>query len=130
MKLKNESHLAYCTNIHRGSSWSETLESLDLYTMRVKEKICPKEPYAIGLRLSASAAAELSEPAKLKAFQKWLDDRQCYVFTINRFPYGDFHGTRERGRVSSRLDDAERMSYTKRLFDLICQIAQKGWRQV
>ena len=31
MKLKNDSHLAYCTYIHRGSSWSETLESLDLY---------------------------------------------------------------------------------------------------
>ena len=127
MKLKNDSHLAYCTNIHRGSSWSETLESLDLYTMRVKEKICPKDPFAIGLRLSASAAAELSEPDKLKAFQKWLDDRRCYVFTINGFPYGDFHGTRVKEDVY-RPDWAtrERVDYTKRLFDLICQIAPEG----
>lgn len=127
MKLKNDIHLAYCTNIHRGSSWSETLESLDLYTMRVKEKICPKDPFAIGLRLSASAAAELSEPDKLKAFQKWLDDRRCYVFTINGFPYGDFHGTRVKEDVY-RPDWAtrERVDYTKRLFDLICQIAPEG----
>ena len=95
--------------------------------MRVKEKICPKEPYAIGLRLSASAAAELSEPAKLKAFQKWLDDRQCYVFTINGFPYGDFHGTRVKEDVY-RPDwtTRERVAYTKCLFDLICQIAPEG----
>jgi len=127
MKLKNDCHLAYCTNIHRGSSWNETLESLDLYTMRVKERVCPKDPYAIGLRLSASAAAELSDPAKLKAFQKWLDDRQCYVFTINGFPYGDFHGTRVKEDVY-RPDwtTRERLDYTKRLFDLICQIAPEG----
>ena len=37
MKLANNSHLAYCTNIHRGSSWAETLESLDQYTLRVRE---------------------------------------------------------------------------------------------
>lgn len=127
MKLKNDCHLAYCTNIHRGSSWSETLESLDRYTMRVKEQVCPKDPYAIGLRLSASAAAELSDPHKLKAFQKWLDERQCYVFTINGFPYGDFHGTRVKEDVY-RPDwtTRERVDYTKRLFDLICQIAPEG----
>ncbi len=127
MKLANDSHLAYCTNIHRGSSWSQTLDSLDQYTMRVRERVCPKDPYAIGLRLSASAARELSNPATLNAFRKWLDDRDCYVFTINGFPYGDFHGTRVKEEVY-RPDwtTAERLEYTKTLFDLIRQIAPEG----
>lgn len=127
MKLANNSHLAYCTNIHRGSSWAETLESLDQYTLRVRERVCPEDPYAIGLRLSASAARELSVPSNLLAFRKWLDERDCYVFTINGFPYGDFHGTRVKEDVY-RPDwtTPERLEYTKLLFDLLCEIAPEG----
>ena len=127
MKLANNSHLAYCTNIHRGSSWAETLESLDQYTLRVRERVCPKDPYAIGLRLSAPAARELSAPSNLLAFRKWLDERECYVFTINGFPYGDFHGTRVKEDVY-RPDwtTPERLEYTKLLFDLLCEIAPEG----
>ncbi|MDA7640690.1 metabolite traffic protein EboE [Opitutaceae bacterium] len=127
MKLANNSHLAYCTNIHRGSSWAETLESLDQYTLRVRKRVCPEDPYAIGLRLSASAARELSVPSNLLAFRKWLDERDCYVFTINGFPYGDFHGTRVKEDVY-RPDwtTPERLEYTKLLFDLLCEIAPEG----
>ena len=127
MKLANNSHLAYCTNIHRGSSWAETLQSLDQYTLRVRERVCPKDPYAIGLRLSAPAARELSAPSNLLAFKKWLDERECYVFTINGFPYGDFHGTRVKEDVY-RPDWTikERLEYTKLLFNLICDIAPEG----
>ena len=127
MKLANNSHLAYCTNIHRGSSWAETRESLDQYTLRVRERVCPEDPYAIGLRLSASAARELSVPSNLLAFRKWLDERDCYVFTINGFPYGDFHGTRVKEDVY-RPDwtTPERLEYTKLLFDLLCEIAPEG----
>lgn len=127
MKLANNSHLAYCTNIHRGSTWKETLDSLDQYTMRVRDRVCPDGDYAIGLRLSASAARELSEPSNLLSFRKWLDERRCYVFTINGFPYGDFHGTRVKEEVY-RPDWAtsERLDYTKLLFDLLCEIAPDG----
>jgi len=127
MKLANNSHLAYCTNIHRGSSWPETLDSLDRYTMKVRDRVCPDDEYAIGLRLSASAARQLSDRATLLEFQRWLEKRKCYVFTINGFPYGDFHGTRVKEEVY-RPDwtSSDRVDYTKSLFDLLCQIAPPG----
>ncbi|MBT6768650.1 MAG: metabolite traffic protein EboE [Opitutales bacterium] len=127
MKLANNSHLAYCTNIHRGSSWAETLDSLDRYTMKVRDRVCPDDEYAIGLRLSASAAKQLSDSATLLEFQRWLEKRKCYVFTINGFPYGDFHGTRVKEAVY-RPDwtSPDRVEYTKSLFDLLCQIAPPG----
>jgi len=83
MKLDHGLHLAYCTNIHRGESWNETLAALEKYTLAVKKRVCPDKPYAIGLRLSDQASRELSDKTALLAFQKWLDQHGCYVFTIN-----------------------------------------------
>src|SRR3954471_5841391 len=99
MKLNHGLHLAYCTNIHRGENWAETFASLQRYTLAVREQVSPGKPYAIGLRLSQQAALELSDGAALLGFQKWLDKHQCYVFTINGFPYGKFHGTRVKEQV-------------------------------
>ena len=94
MKLSHGLHLAYCTNIHRGESWAQTFETLQKYTLAVRDQVCAGQPYAIGLRLGADAARELSDRPTLLAFQKWLERNHCYVFTINGFPYGQFHGTR------------------------------------
>jgi hypothetical protein len=120
MKLNHGLHLAYCTNIHRGESWAETFDSLNRYTLAVRERVCPGQPYAIGLRLSATAARELSSREQLVEFQRWLARNQCYVFTINGFPYGQFHGTRVKEQVyQPDWTSRERLEYTNLLFDLL-----------
>ena len=127
MKLNHGLHLAYCTNIHRGESWPEIFDALQRYTLKVKERVCHDEPYAIGLRLSARAAQELNNGNALLEFQRWLEREQCYVFTINGFPYGQFHGTRVKEQVY--LPDwtsLERLAYTNLLFDLLAQIVPAG----
>ncbi|MBH54215.1 MAG: hypothetical protein CMI18_07695 [Opitutaceae bacterium] len=127
MHLAHNSHLAYCTNIHRGGDWPETLDSLDRFTLAVRDQACPEDEYAIGLRLGASAARELSDPKTLLAFQKWLEKNNCYVFTINGFPYGNFHGARVKDQVY-RPDwtTRERLDYTKLLFEVLCKILPDG----
>lgn len=123
MKFSGDRHLAYCTNIHRGESWPETFHALNRYTLAVKARVCPNQQYAIGLRLSARAAKELSDSSTLLAFRQWLDNHNCYVFTINGFPYGNFHGERIKEQVF--LPDwsaPERLEYTKLLFDILCQL--------
>jgi sugar phosphate isomerase/epimerase len=123
MKLKHGLHLAYCTNIHRGESWAQTLDSLERYTLPVRERVCPNAPYAIGLRLGQQAARELAEPASFSRFQRWLDVYNCYVFTINGFPYGAFHGTRVKEQVySPDWTSRERVEYTKLLFELLAKL--------
>ena len=123
MRLSHDWHLAYCTNIHRGETWPETLANLERHTLAVRERICPGQPYAIGLRLGADAARELSEPATLTAFQRWLERHSCYVFTINGFPYGRFHGTRVKEQVyAPDWTTPERLAYTKLLFDLLVKL--------
>jgi hypothetical protein len=127
MRLNHGLHLAYCTNIHRGEDWRETFESLNTYALAVKEWVCPKKPFAIGLRLSNRASEELREPSALKKFQQWLDEHECYIFTINGFPFGRFHGARVKEQVY--LPDwtsAERLEYTNRLFDLLVKLVPPG----
>ena len=127
MRLKHGWHLAYCTNIHRGETWDQTFRTLNEYTLAVREQVCPGQPYAIGLRLGDQASRELSQPAVLKRFQSWLTEHQCYVFTINGFPYGRFHGARVKEDVY-RPDwtTRERLDYTKRLFDLLAALVPEG----
>jgi hypothetical protein len=127
VELHHGRHLAYCTNIHRGETWRETLGALSTHTRAVRERVCPRGPFAIGLRLSQQAAVELSDPKVLMSFHRWLEDNSCYVFTINGFPYGRFHGTRVKEQVyAPDWTSPERLAYTNRLFDLLTQLLPAG----
>jgi hypothetical protein len=82
---------------------------------------------ALRLRLSAQAARELSQGQSLTQFQGWLEKHHCYVFTINGFPYGRFHGQRVKEQVY--LPDwtsTTRLEYTNLLFDLLAQLVPDG----
>jgi len=127
MELLHGIHLGYCTNIHRGETWEETWRGLEEYTLRVRERVAPDKPYGIGLRLSEQAARKLAEPCWLAEFEEWLEKHNCYVFTINGFPYGSFHGTRVKEQVF-RPDwtTPERLEYTKLLFDILARLLPKG----
>ncbi len=127
MQLKHHIHLAYCTNIHRGQNWPETFQTLQQYTLKVRHRVARGKPYAIGLRLSHQAALELSAPGTLTQFQRWLEKENCYVFTINGFPYGAFHG--RPVKELAYLPDwttSERVDYTNLLFDLLAQLLPPG----
>jgi hypothetical protein len=127
MQLNHGLHLAYCTNVHRGENWEQTFASLNQHTLAVRDAVAPGRPYAIGLRLGDQASRELIEHARLDAFRRWLDEHQCYVFTINGFPYGKFHGSRVKEQVY-RPDwtSPDRLAYTNRLFDILAELLPPG----
>ena len=128
MELQHGIHLGYCTNIHRGESWRETFAGLSQHTDRVRQRVSPDSPYAIGLRLGFDAISELNQDSKSKtAFAKWLEKTNSYLFTINGFPYGRFHGGRVKEQVYSPDWTApERLEYTKALFDFISEMAPEN----
>ena len=123
MRLHYGLHLAYCTNVHPGETWDQTLDSLNRWTLKVKDQLNCSDPFAIGLRLSDRASRELMDEPRLLEFQRWLERHRCYVFTINGFPFGSFHGTRvkEQVYVPDWTSD-QRFEYTKRLFDLLARL--------
>lgn len=128
MQFDHNIHLAYSTNIHRGNSWPKTFGSLRDDTLRVREQVCPAgEPFGIGLRLSNEASLELINPDRLAEFRRWLEANHCYVFTINGFPYGNFHGTRVKEQVYvPDWQTPERLDYTKRLFAILAELLPAG----
>jgi hypothetical protein len=120
-------HLTYCTNIHPGESWAEVRANLERYVVAVKARVAPRERFGIGLRLSARAARELASPPEMTALRRWLDANDCYVFTINAFPYGAFHGTRVKEDVyrPDWLED-ERVAYSDLCADLLATLLPPG----
>ncbi len=120
-------HLTYCTNIHPGESWSDHFAQLRQYIPAVKAEVSPDKPFGIGLRLSNLASLELSKAAALEAFQLWLKENDCYVFTMNGFPYGGFHHERVKDQVHTPdWSTAERAAYTGRLFRILAALLPEG----
>ena len=114
--------ITYCTNIHPGEGWTEHFAALRQHIPAVKAAVSPQHSFPIGLRLSRRAVDELSG-SENEQFVAWLRENDCFVPTINGFPYGAFHGERIKEQVY--LPDwrsPERATYSMRLADLLA-----GW---
>jgi sugar phosphate isomerase/epimerase len=120
-------HLTYCTNIHPGESWPMVFENVRTHVLAVKQRVSPNAAFGVGLRLSAEAAAELRQPAELERFRDYLAAHDLYVFTINGFPYGPFHGRPVKAAVY-RPDwtEAPRGHYTEGLAELLAALLPDG----
>lgn len=116
-------HLTYCSNIHPGESWAEVRANLGLHVLAVRDRLVSDGSFGVGLRLSARAATELSAPSALAEFQDFLARKRMYVFTVNGFPYGAFHGTRVKEEVYlPDWRDPERLRYSNLLAELLAAL--------
>lgn len=108
-------HLSYCTNVHPGESWREVFSNLTHYLPQIKSRVSPEADLGVGLRLSAEAAADLQSGEALRDLQLWLHDNGFYVFTVNGFSYGRFHGGYVREQAfSPDWRSHERLTYAQR----------------
>jgi hypothetical protein len=122
MKLNNF-HLSYCSNIHPGESWDATFKNLKTYIPEVRKRLKVTEAFGIGLRLSNEASLILKEPEKLKEFKAWLTYENAYVFTLNGFPYGDFHRQVVKEKVHfPDWTTTDRRDYTIRSFRILAEL--------
>ncbi len=127
MLVENKSaHLTYCSNIHPGESWDATFSNLKKYTAKVRIGLKSKK-FGIGLRLSNAASLELIKEQNLRRFKRWLAEENCYVFTVNGFPFGSFHKQVVKDQVHAPdWTTSDRLEYTKRLFDTLCELLPEG----
>ena len=120
-------HLTYCTNIHAGEPLDEVLSSLARHLPDIKARVAGTQPMGVGLRLGHAAATGLLEPGRLQALQALMADGGYYVFTLNGFPYGSFHGQAVK-EAAYRPDwsDPLRLSYSNQLADILVQLLPAG----
>jgi hypothetical protein len=127
MYIQHSHHLTYCTNIHPGESWTEVFASLRRFAPALKAALSPSAPFGLGLRLSNRASIELGLSERLEQFRAWLQGEGLYVFTMNGFPYGGFHGRRVKEQVHQPdWTTPERVNYTQRLFRQLAALLPEG----
>jgi hypothetical protein len=112
-------HIGYCTNIHPGVSWEEHFNILKESIPQIKKEVSPAAPLGLGLRLSHEASLSID----VRAFRAWLEEVGTYVFTMNGFPYGEFHGNVVKDQVHAPdWTTVARRDYTVRLFTLLAEL--------
>ncbi len=118
--------LSYCTNVHPGRTVAEVIEGISGYSAEAQRQL--DFPMAAGLWLSASVARELSEqPSQLEQLAQTLWQHELCCYTLNTFPYGDFHSDRVKEQVY--LPDwtsAARVTYTEQCATLLSQLLPAG----
>lgn len=122
-------HLTYCLNVHPGETWADVMDAVEGPAHAVKQAIAPHEPFGLGLRLSAAAVREGLRKDRLDVFRERLHALGMYVFTINGFPYGQFHETAVKDQVY--LPDwghPARAEYTSGLALFLAQLLPAGCR--
>ena len=127
MQLGNLGHLTYCTNIHAGEPLDEVMASLARHLPGVRAGIGAKGPFGVGLRLGHAAADALRDAKALAALKRFLAEGDYYVFTINGFPYGAFHGRAvKEDAYKPDWSDPRRLAYTDHLADLLAELLPQG----
>ena len=116
-------HLTYCTNVHPAEGSDELLAVLEGPVTAVARDVANGAPFGIGLRVGARAAHELRAASAREELTDVLRRMNAYVFTLNGFPYGPFHGHPVKERVY-RPDWREhaRLEYTRDLADLLAAV--------
>ncbi|MBL4893197.1 MAG: metabolite traffic protein EboE [Rhizobiaceae bacterium] len=120
-------HLTYCTNIHAGETWVEIFDGIRKNLPAVKAELSPNAPLGLGLRLSAIAGEALRDPAVFAEFEAFLKEGDYYIFTLNGFPYGTFHGQPvKEGAYRPDWSDPARLNYTNTLADHLAKWLPEG----
>ena len=119
--------LTYCLNIHPGETWAENFAALRAPVLAVRDLVSGGKPFGLGLRLSAAAAATLDDPARLAELDAFLRAENLFVFTVNAFPYGRFHGGPVKENVyAPDWRSPSRRDYTNQVADILAALLPEG----
>ena len=113
----------------RGVGLQETKANLEQHACSVRDLFHPQGPMGVGLWLSAETARDLLEGSELPAFQNWLQQRSLLPFTLNGFPFGDFHQPVVKHLVyQPTWMEEDRYTYTDHLISILHALLPSGKR--
>lgn len=119
--------IGYCTNVHAGADLDATRANLAEHALAVKRSISPDRPFGVGLWLSSAAVGELLARQEVAEFAAWLADVGLVPFTLNGFPYCDFHQEAVKHEVyRPTWYERARLDYTLGLIDILDGLLPEG----
>ncbi len=90
--------LSYCTNVHPGRTVAEVEDGLTQFTVPARERF--GSPLAAGLWLAQPVIRELlAVPNQVNCFAERVRELGLCTYTLNAFPFGDFHSERVKENV-------------------------------
>lgn len=90
--------LSYCTNVHPAATLAEVIDGLETFAVPIRA--ASGGELAVGLWLQQSVIAELeADPSAIATLREALTSRNLVCYTLNAFPYGDFHSERVKDQV-------------------------------
>lgn len=124
-------HLTFCLNVYPAGSIGDLADAVFRRAVRVRDLLEREEgthgPFGIGLWIPAALVKEFSRPDLLDEFRRKLIDSGLYVFTLNGFPYGRFHGTRVKENVyRPDWSSPDRLAYTVTLARILANLLPGG----
>ena len=123
--------LTYCMNVHPAGSLVQLIDAIENHAARVMNIVAGetgyKGPFGLGMWLGDDLSRELQSDDAFLRLTDCLARNHLYVFTLNAFPFGVFHGTRVKENVyRPDWSTPERLEYTKRIAKLLARLLPEG----
>ena len=113
--------------MHAGENLDRYMVSLEQYAVDVKSMMPGEQPLAIGLWLSARTASQILIENRLAEFRAFLESSGLSAFTMNGFPYGNFHGDTVKYQVyAPDWTRTERLDHTVNLIRILAKLMPEG----
>jgi len=117
----------YCTNVHAGADLQTNRDNLQQHAATVRNLVAPDGEMGVGLWLPAVTAGSLNQGQQTAEFAAWLGERGLAPYTLNGFPYGDFHQPVVKHRVyQPEWFDSRREQYTLTLIEVLHGLLPAG----
>jgi len=118
--------LTYCGNVHAAETFETWIESVEAFSVAIAAG--RQQPFGLGAWWNASTARRLAhdETARHRV-RSLLDDHGLTIWTLNVFPYGEFHA----GRVKTEVyrpdwSSTERLEYTRHAAEALGGLLSPG----
>lgn len=120
-------HLCYSLNAFAGKPWDADGVIWRLVAALRRELKAENEAFGLGLWINDADSLKLTTGAALAELKSRFDDDNLYVFTVNAFPYGTFHGQPVKDAVyRPNWAEPARLEYTERVAWILAELLPDG----
>jgi len=121
--------ITYCGNVHPAVDLDSWFESIERFTVPIAAaRGADGKQFGFGAWWNAATLADLNEnPDRIQRLQDFLSECGIPLWTVNAFPYGEFHETVVKTSVyEPNWEDEARVLFTRHAAEVIGRVATPG----